>query len=52
MSGDGVSARRDARDAGLDEAAERGRGMGLNSDAFALRIRGEEIGDAGRLAVN
>jgi hypothetical protein len=49
MSGDGVSARKPA---GFDEAAERGRGMGLNSVAFAFKRRGEDNGEAGRLAVN
>jgi hypothetical protein len=48
-SGDGVSARK--RAPGLDDAAERGRGMGLNSEAFAFRSRGDEMGEAGRLAV-
>lgn len=52
MSGDGVSARREASDPGFDEAAESGRGMGLNSWALAFRIRGEDKGEAGRLAVN
>lgn len=37
---------------GVHEAAERGRGIGLNSDAFAFNRRGDERGDAGRLAVN
>jgi hypothetical protein len=35
-SGDGVSALRLAKEAGLEEAAERGRGIGLNSEAFAF----------------
>lgn len=52
MSGDGVSARSCESDAGCDDAAESGRGMGLNSFAFAFRERGEPIGDAGRLETN
>ena len=36
---------------GLDEAADSGRGIGLNSFAFALSNRGDDNGDAGRLAV-
>lgn len=48
-SGDGESARN--RDPG-DDAADKGRGMGLNSWAFALRSLGEDNGEAGRLAVN
>jgi hypothetical protein len=48
-SGDGVSARK--RAPGLDDAADSGRGMGLNSDAFAFKSLGDEIGEAGRLAV-
>lgn len=39
------------RGAGLKAAADIGLGMGLNSDAFALSRRGEERGDAGKLAV-
>ena len=35
----------------MDNAAERGRGMGLNCEAFAFSSRGDEIGEAGRLAV-
>ena len=38
--------------AGLDEAAERGLWIGLNSVALALRSLGDEIGDVGRLEVN
>jgi hypothetical protein len=45
MSGEGVS----VLGAGLDEAAERGRWMWR---AFAWRRRGEDMGEAGRLAVN
>ena len=41
-SGEGVSARRLANEAGFDEAADRGLGVGLNSEAFALRRRGDE----------
>lgn len=52
ISGDGVSARRAASEPGLDEAAERGLGMGLNSEAFALSSRGEDIGEDGRLTAN
>lgn len=48
----GVSALYPERVAGLDEAADWGRGTGLNSVAFALKSRGEEIGDDGRLEVN
>ena len=48
-SGDGVSALRPGMDAGLEDAAERGRGMGLNSEALAFKRRGDEIGEAGRL---
>ena len=52
-SGDGVSPLRlDPRVPGLDEAAESGRGWGLNSWALALSSRGEERGDAGRLVAN
>ena len=36
---------------GVVDAADRGLGIGLNSEALALSMRGEEIGDAGRLAV-
>ena len=52
MSGDGVSARSVAREPGLEEAADSGRGIGLNSCALAFRIRGEDNGEAGRLVVN
>ena len=48
-SGEGVSVRR--YEPGTDEAAESGRCIGLNSDAFALSKRGDESGEAGRLAV-
>ena len=48
-SGDGVSARNWDKDDGLEEAAESGRVMGLNSDALAFRCLGEDKGDAGRL---
>jgi hypothetical protein len=48
-SGEGVSVRR--YEPGTDEAAESGRWIGLNSDAFALSKRGDERGEAGRLAV-
>jgi len=51
-SGDGVSVRYPERVEGLDEAADRGRGTGLNSVAFALKSLGEVIGDDGRLEVN
>lgn len=52
-SGDGVSVLPYPDNvAGLEEAADSGRGMGLNSVALALSSLGEEIGDAGRLAVN
>lgn len=51
-SGEGVSPRKAANDPGLEEAAERGRGMGLNSEALALRSRGEDMGDEGRLTAN
>jgi len=50
MSGEGVSARR--REPGWDEAEERGLGMGLNSEALALRERDVSKGEAGRLAVH
>jgi hypothetical protein len=49
-SGDGVSARRALKDVGLDDAADNGRGMGLNSEALAFNSRGEESGEAGKLA--
>lgn len=51
-SGEGVSARSAASDPGLEEAAERGRGMGLNSDALALSSRGDDMGEDGRLTAN
>lgn len=50
MSGEGVSARRS--EPGWDEAEESGRGMGLNSEALALREREVRRGEAGRLAVH
>ena len=49
-SGDGVSARR--RDPVWVAAADIGRGIGLNSLAFAFSRRGEDKGDAGSEAVN
>jgi hypothetical protein len=49
MSGNVVSAR--SRTPGFEDAAERGRGMGLNSVAFALSSLGEDKGNQGRLAV-
>lgn len=52
ISGEGVSPLRADSEAGLEEAAESGLWMGLNSLALALSRRGEESGDAGRLAVN
>ena len=48
-SGEGVSARNWDKDEGLEEAAESGRVMGLNSDALAFRCLGEVKGEAGRL---
>ncbi len=51
-SGDGVSPRIPEKEAGLDDAAERGRGIGLNSVAFAFRSCGEESGEDGKLAVS
>ena len=51
-SGDGVSARLPDKCVyapGFDEAAESGRGAGLNSDAFAFRRRGDDRVKAGRL---
>lgn len=51
-SGEGVSARNPGNVPGLDDAAERGRCIGLNSEAFAFKIRGEDMGDAGRLDAN
>ena len=51
-SGDGVSALRLVIQPGLDDADESGRGMGLNSEAFAFKRRGDERGDEGRLAAN
>ena len=51
-SGDGVSPRRAANEPGLEEAAESGRGMGLNSEALALRRRGDDMGDEGKLTAN
>jgi hypothetical protein len=48
-SGEGVSAREPINVLGLDDAADNGRGWGRNSEALALRRRGEERGDAGRL---
>lgn len=52
MSGDGVSALRLANDPGLEDADDKGRGMGLNSEALAFRSRGDDNGDDGRLAAN
>ena len=51
-SGLGVSPRKAANEPGLDEAADNGRGMGLNSEALALRSRGDDRGEAGRLTAN
>lgn len=51
-SGDGVSWRRPRKlpdVPGMVEAAESGRGAGLNSAAFAFSSRGEERGLAGKL---
>ena len=50
-SGEGVSERRREPDV-VDAAADKGLGIGLNSLAFALNKRGEEMGEAGREAVN
>lgn len=50
ISGDGVSARRS--EPGWEEAEESGRGMGLNSDAFAFSEREVSNGEAGKLAVH
>jgi hypothetical protein len=36
----------------VDAAADKGLGIGLNSFAFAFNRRGEEMGEAGREAVN
>ena len=51
-SGEGVSPRSAAREPGLDEAADNGLGIGLNSEALALSSRGEERGEDGRLTAN
>ena len=51
-SGEGVSPRKAAKEPGLEEAAERGRGIGLNSEALALRSRGDSMGEDGRLTAN
>jgi hypothetical protein len=48
-SGDGVSALMLAKEPGLEDAEERGRGIGLNSEALAFRRRGEDRGDDGKL---
>jgi len=48
-SGEGVSVRSAP---GLEDAAERGRGIGLNSEALAFKRRGDDMGEEGRLAVN
>ena len=52
MSGEGVSPRSCESEPGLDDAADSGRMMGLNSCALAFKMRGEDKGDAGRLAAN
>jgi hypothetical protein len=41
-----------AREPGLEDAEERGRGIGLNSEALAFRRRGEDKGEEGRLDAN
>jgi len=51
-SGDGVSALILAREPGLEDAEERGRGIGLNSEALAFKRRGEDKGDDGKLEAN
>ena len=51
-SGEGVSPRKAANEPGLEEAAESGRGIGLNSEALALSKRGDDMGDDGRLTAN
>ena len=51
-SGDGVSALKLAREPGFEEAEDKGRGIGLNSCAFAFSRRGDDKGEAGRLAAN
>jgi hypothetical protein len=51
-SGDGVSALILAKEPGLEDAEERGRGIGLNSEALAFRRRGEDKGEDGRLDAN
>jgi hypothetical protein len=51
-SGLGESPLRAVRDDGFDDAALKGRGIGLNSFALAFRSRGLERGVLGRLAVN
>jgi len=48
-SGEGVSARNWDKDDGLEEGAESGRVMGLNSDALVFECLGEGNGEAGRL---
>src|ERR1700722_1296878 len=50
--GDGGPDLKVNKGAGFEEAAESGRWIGLNSDAFAFRRRGEDKGEDGRLAVN
>ena len=52
MSGEGVSARSCESEPGFEDAADSGRMMGLNSCALAFKMRGEDSGDAGRLAAN
>ena len=51
-SGEGVSALKPGNVPGLEDAAERGLWIGLNSEAFAFKMRGEEMGEAGRLDAN
>ena len=52
MSGEGVSPLSAESEAGFDDAAESGLWIGLNSEAFAFKMRGEEMGEAGRLDAN
>lgn len=51
-SGDGVCARSADSELVNDAARASGRGIGLNSCAFAFSNRGDESGDGGRLAAN
>ena len=47
-----MSALRLAREPGLEEDDDKGHRMGLNSCAFAFNRRGDDKGEASRLAAN